>query len=418
MSLTSFRFLHAADIHLDSPLHGLSRYEGLPVEEIRSATRTAFDNLVQCAIDERIDFLMVAGDLFDGDWRDMGTGLYFAKAMGRLDQAGIPAFLLAGNHDASSVISRTVPWPPNVRLFGSRRPETHRLPEFSVAVHGQSFSTPSVTENLVLGYPTAEPHVFNIGMLHTALAGRQGHANYAPCSVEDLKSRRYDYWALGHVHEFEVVSEAPYVVFPGNLQGRTIRETGAKGAVLVSVSDGEVTSVERLELDVIRWARLDVDCTGAPMDDVPDLLRSALAELDGANASGRPLIARVTLVGETTDAGALYDNAATLRDDVRAIASSISSDLYVEKVRVEVIESVRTAFVVGDDLGAMIDEAPTDLVLIDALGRDLERFLLTAGTSLGDADDGYLRLAAARGDWSGLLRKASTALRSRLMAEG
>src|SRR3546814_14750790 len=94
MSLTSFKFLHAADIHLDSPLHGLSRYEGLPVDEIRSATRAAFDNLVQCAIDEDVDFVVLAGDLFDGDWRDMGTGLSFAQAMGSLDPAGIPAFLL------------------------------------------------------------------------------------------------------------------------------------------------------------------------------------------------------------------------------------------------------------------------------------------------------------------------------------
>src|SRR3546814_2452354 len=137
-----------------------------------------------------------------------------------------------------------------------RRPDTHHLPELSVAVHGQSFSTPAVTENLVLAYPPAEQHVFNIGILHTALAGRQGHADYAPCSVEDLRSRGYDYWALGHVHEFEVVSTEPYVVFPGNVQGRTIRETGAKGAVLVAVADGDVTSVERIELDVIRWARL------------------------------------------------------------------------------------------------------------------------------------------------------------------
>ncbi|MGV3730609.1 MAG: metallophosphoesterase family protein [Sphingopyxis sp.] len=274
--LTSFRFLHAADIHLDSPLHGLSRYEGLPVNEIRSATRAAFDNLVQFAIDQAVDFVVIAGDLFDGDWRDMATGLYFAKAMGRLDQAGIPAFVLAGNHDAASVVSRTVPWPANVHLFGSRRPEPHRLVHLAVAIHGQSFSTPAVTENLVLAYPPAEPHFFNIGMLHTALAGRQGHADYAPCSVEDLRSRGYDYWALGHVHEFEVVSVEPYVVFPGNVQGRTIRETGAKGAVLVDVADGEVALVERVELDVIRWVRLDVNCAGACMDDAEDLLRSAL----------------------------------------------------------------------------------------------------------------------------------------------
>ena len=177
MTVSRFRFLHAADIHLDSPLHGLSRYEGLPVEDIRSATRVAFDNLIAYAIDERVDFVVIAGDLFDGDWRDMGTGLYFARAMGRLDQAGIPAFVLAGNHDAASIISRTVPWPPNVRQFGSRQPETHSLPHLAVAVHGQSFSSPAVTENLALAYPPAEAHVFNIGVLHTALAGRHGHDN-------------------------------------------------------------------------------------------------------------------------------------------------------------------------------------------------------------------------------------------------
>lgn len=417
MSLTSFRFLHAADVHLDSPLHGLSRYEGLPVEEIRSATRAAFDNLVQCAIDEDVDFVVIAGDLFDGDWRDMGTGLYFAKAVGRLDQAGIPAFLLAGNHDAASVISRTVPWPPNVRLFGSRRPETHRLPGISVAIHGQSFSTPAVTENLVLAYPPGEPHAFNIGMLHTALAGRQGHADYAPCSVEDLRSRGYDYWALGHVHEFEVVATQPHIVFPGNVQGRTIRETGAKGAVLISVDDGEVRSVERIELDVIRWTRLDVDCTGASKDDVGDLLRSALTGLHGANASGRPLIARVTLRGETDDAGALRDRVTTLRDDVRAIATSISPDLFVEKVRVEATVPRQRSLDAGDDLSAMIDEAATDPNLVYELARDLERFMLSASTSLGSADDGELRPAAARGDWPAVLRIASSALRSRLTAE-
>ncbi len=415
--MTSFRFLHAADIHLDSPLHGLSRYEGLPVAEIRSATRAAFDNLVQFAIDEAVDFVVIAGDLFDGDWRDMGTGLYFAKAMGRLDQAGIPAFLLAGNHDAASVVSRTVPWPPNVHLFGSRRPETHRLANLAVAVHGQSFSTPAVTENLVLAYPPAEPHVFNIGMLHTALAGRQGHADYAPCSVEDLQSRGYDYWALGHVHEFEVVSDEPYVVFPGNVQGRTIRETGAKGAVLVDVADGEVALVERVELDVIRWARLDVNCAGAGMDDTEDLLRSALVGLHGANASGRPLIARVTLVGETAEAGAFRDRAATLRDDVRAIASSISPDLFVEKVRVEVTEPARTTVAGGEDIGSMINGAAADPDLMSAIGRDLERFILAASTSLGEPDDGELRLAATRGDWAGVLGAASTALRSRLTRE-
>ncbi len=416
--MTSFRFLHAADIHLDSPLHGLSRYEGLPVEDIRSATRAAFDNLVQFAIDEAVDFVVLAGDLFDGDWRDMGTGLYFARMMGRLNQVGIPAFVLAGNHDAASVISRTVPWPPNVRLFEARRPETHRLPDLAVAVHGQSFSTPAVTDNLVLAYPLAEEHYFNIGMLHTALAGRQGHADYAPCSVDDLRSRGYDYWALGHVHEFEIVSTEPHVVFPGNVQGRTIRETGPKGAVIVTVVDTEVTSVERVELDVLRWVRLDVNCTGAVDDAVADLIRTELGRLHGGNGSGRPLVTRVTLSGEMSEAGALHDRASTLRDDIRAIAAAISAELYVEKVKVMVTEPARERVAIGEDLGALIDDASADPGLVAALESDLERFMLAASTTLGDAEEGELRLSASQGDWAGVLRTASTALRSRLTRGG
>ncbi|AMK26407.1 DNA repair exonuclease [Sphingomonadales bacterium 56] len=416
--MSSFRFLHAADIHLDSPLHGLSRYDGLPVEEIRSATRSAFDNLIQCAIDEAVDFVVIAGDLFDGDWRDMGTGLYFARAMGRLDQAGIPAFIIAGNHDAASAISRTLTWPPNVRQFGPRRPETHRLPNLAVALHGQSFSTPAVTDNLVLSYPAAEANSFNIGVLHTALAGRPGHAKYAPCGVEDLRGKGYDYWALGHVHEFEIVNDNPYVVFPGNVQGRTIREAGAKGAVIVTVVDGEVSSIDRIDLDVVRWIRLDIDCAGSSPGGLPDLIRAELTRIHGADGSGRPMIVRVSLRGELAGAGALIDKAGAIRDDVRAIATSISPDLHVEKVKVLVSEpTTEQHAVLGEDLDELIGEGSSDLGLAAAIEADLERFMVLAKSALGESEDGELRLLAAQGDWAGILGTASTALRSRLTPE-
>lgn len=415
--VTSFRFLHAADIHLDSPLYGLSRYEGIPVDDIRSATRSAFDNLIQFAIDEAVDFVIIAGDLFDGDWRDMNTGLHFARAMGLLDGAGISAFILAGNHDAASVITRTIPWPKNVRQFGAKQPETHFLSELSVAVHGQSFATQAVTDNLVLGYPRACDHLFNIGVLHTALAGRQGHADYAPCSLDDLRAKHYDYWALGHVHAFEVVSTEPYVVFPGNLQGRTVRETGAKGAVVVTVVDREVTAVDRVELDVIRWVHLEVDCSGVADNEIGDLLHAELGRLHGANASGRPLVARITLFGEMTEAGALHDRSASLRDEVRAIATAVSLDLHVEKVRVSVCEPVCTDILLSENLGALIDSSAANPGLAEALRLDLERFMLAASTALGDPENGDLRQLAAQGDWAAILRTSSSALRSRLTWE-
>lgn len=414
----NFRFLHAADIHLDSPLHGLARYDGIPAAEVRGATRAAFDNLVQCALDEKVDFVVIAGDLFDGDWKDMGTGLYFAGAMGRLDKAGIPVFLLAGNHDAASVLTRTVPWPPNVHQFGSRRAETHRLEHLGVALHGQSFATAAVTDNLVLGYPDADANAFNIGVLHTALGGREGHASYAPCDVDDLRARRYDYWALGHVHSFEIASTDPHVVFPGNIQGRSVREVGAKGAVIVEVADREVVSVEPIALDVIRWAIVEVDCTGAGGDDIQARIRDALVTAHAGVAGGRPLVARVVLQGESDDAAALRERETGLRDDARAIAVSISADLWIEKVKVRVREPVLVIREVSDDLSGLITEAMTDQDLIAALRSDLLPFLSQAKAAIGEAyPDDELRLAANSDDWQRVLETAAFTLKSRLMGE-
>lgn len=417
--MVDFRFLHAADIHLDSPLHGLSRYEGVPVDEVRGATRAAFDNLVDRAAQEVVDFVVIAGDLFDGDWRDMGTALYFARAMGRLDALDIPVFLIAGNHDAASVLTRSVPWPANVRRFESRRPQTHRLDHLGLAVHGQSFANAAVTDNLAAAYPDPVPHAFNIGVLHTALAGHPGHANYAPCSVADLRAKGYDYWALGHVHDYALHCEAPPIVFPGNLQGRNIRETGPKGAVLVEVHDRAVTAMTRIELDVLRWARVEADCGGAAdLDAVRMRVRDALARGHAAAADGRPLISRVALVGETALVGALHDAGSTLRDDVRAIAAAISPELWIEKLKLEVVAPAAAPVTAehADDIAGMLSEASASAELAAALAADLGEFLSAGRAALGPADEDDLLGRAQRGDWPRLLDAGAAALRARLTA--
>ena len=236
--MASFRFLHAADVHLDSPLRGLSRYEGVPADDIRIATRTALNNLIDAAIEERVAFIVIAGDIYDGDWQHFGTGLFFCAAMGRLEKAGIDVFLLFGNHDAESVQTKKLPLPKNVRTFGTEKPTTFIHEATATALHGWSYKIKDTRANLAASYPAALPNHLNIGVLHTALTGgRPPHAPYAPCSPAELSARGYHYWALGHVHDFEVVSESPFIVFPGNLQGRNIRECGAKGAVIVTVDD-------------------------------------------------------------------------------------------------------------------------------------------------------------------------------------
>lgn len=311
-----------------------------------------------------------------------------------------------------------MPWPPNVRQFGTRRADTHLLPELGVAIHGRSFATPAVTENLVLAYPAAHERLFNIGMLHTALAGRQGHADYAPCSLDDLRAKRYDYWALGHVHEQEVVCTDPYVVFPGNTQGRSVRETGPKGAVIVGVEDGSITSFERVETDVLRWASIEVDCTDAAIGDGPGRMRAALSSAWTENEARRPLVTRITLVGATDNAGSFLDRAASLRDDARAVAAAISPDLFIEKVRVRVAPPAGQAGVqIGDDLAALIAEVGTDPGLAAALAEDLEPFLVAARTSLDEPEPTELRGSAAAGDWQTVISNATLALRSRLTRE-
>lgn len=414
--MADFRFLHAADIHLDSPLHGLARYEGVPLDEVRGATRQAFDRLIRLAVDERVDFVVIAGDLFDGDWRDMGTGLYFAGAMRRLAEAAIPAFVLAGNHDAASVLTRSLPWPDTVRMFSHRRPQTFTLPDLGVALHGQSFATQHVHDDLAAAYPGPSSGLFNIGVLHTALEGAEGHATYAPCTVASLQAKGYGYWALGHVHDFQVVADEPPVVFSGVLQGRNIRETGAKGAVLVEVRDRAVADVRFVPLDGVRWARASADCSGAlTQADVNVAVRDALTRTYAAEADGRPLVVRIALEGETPLAGRLRDGAGRLRDELRALAAATASDLWLEKVvdhlRPPAAPAPDTA--VPDDLLALLSEAPGSAELAARLAEDLKPFSSVRPASL-EGDDEELGAAAAAGDWATLLRAAVAALPARL----
>ena len=334
--MSSFRFIHAADIHLDSPLKGLSGTEGSTIERIRSAPRAAFQSLVDLVIEDNMDFLVIAGDLYDGGWRDYSTGLFFAEQMGRLKQANVPVFVLHGNHDAQSQITRPLRLPDNVKVFKPRTAQTILLEEHEVALHGQSYHERAVTSNLVPNYPPPVEDVFNIGVLHTALGGSDLHDNYAPCTLQELVSKGYDYWALGHIHTAEVRNERPPVVFPGNIQGRHIRETGPKGASLVSVENGEVIRIESKALDVVRWSLIHVDATPAQdLTKLLDLIQNALNEYV-EEADGRTLVARIVLHGKTDLHYQLAADSEHLTAEVRSIALGLGEEIaWVEKLIVE-----------------------------------------------------------------------------------
>ena len=344
------KFIHSADIHLDSPLRGLERYEGAPLDEIRGATRRALENLMQLCVDEPVDLLLIAGDLYDGDWRDYNTGLFFTRQMARLNQANIPVVIIRGNHDAASQLSKSLRLPENVVELSTRKPETRIFEELAIAVHGRGYPQREVTANIVADYPPAVPDYFNIGLLHTALDGRAGHAPYAPCHINDLMNKNYDYWALGHVHQREVIQQNPWIVFSGNLQGRHIRESGAKGASLVTVEDGVISSVEHRALDVVRWVVIEIDLSNViTTDELLSQLQHRLQQCIEAN-EGYLLAVRLCLFGSSSLHQTLTSASEHWQQQIRALAQDLSGEVWLEKIQFKTRSQIdRELLLNGDD---------------------------------------------------------------------
>ena len=330
------RFIHAADPHLDSPLQGLEAHEGAPVEVLRGATRRAFENLVNLAIEESVDFVVIAGDLYDGDWKDYSTGLFFRAQMVRLQSKGTPVYLIAGNHDAASVITKKLSLPENVHVFSTRTTESLEVAGHPVTIHGRGFPNRAVPENLAIEYPMAVPGRFNLGLLHTSLTGRPGHDTYAPCSVAELREKGYGYWALGHIHQPEVINKDPWIVFAGNCQGRHIKETGQRGCRLVAVSDSlQVERVEWRSLDVVRWEELNVDLSGVETEtDATRLVGDAMGKAVTA-AEGRLVAARIVLSGTTQLHGSLHRNDEHWNAQFQASAQDLGAEaIWIERITV------------------------------------------------------------------------------------
>ena len=416
------KFVHAADIHLDSPLRGLERYEGAPVEQIRGATRRAVENLVDMCILEGADLLVIAGDLYDGNWKDYNTGLFFAAQMSKLRAADIPVVLIRGNHDAASQITRSLRLPDNVTELSTRRAETKVLGDLGVAVHGQGFANKAVTDDLAARYPDRIPGMFNVGLLHTCVDGREGHESYAPCKREALLQKGYEYWALGHVHKREVLHEEPWVVFPGNLQGRHARETGPKGATVVTVENGRVVSAAHRSLDAVRWTACEVNIgPAASGHDVVDLARMRLQK-SLEEADGRAVAARVIIEGSSRAHAELCQNPERWGNEVRAAAMEIGGEgVWVEKIRIRTrtpidLEELRDR---DDALGQLVRSIQAIKTDQDELSWFIERLSdlrHKLPPELREAEDG-LRLDDPE-ELSGLLDEVEQMLIPRLLQRG
>lgn len=387
------RFIHAADLHIDSPLRGLEAYEGAPADRIRSATREAFENLISLAIDECVDFVLLAGDLFDGKWPDIKTGLWTVNQFRRLERRGIAVYLIRGNHDAVSEVRKRIRWPENVHEFPVDAPKTVIDEELGVAIHGRGFATREVSEDLAAGYPDAIPGLFNIGMLHTSLTGDPDHDTYAPTTEDVLVLRGYDYWALGHVHVRKTIREEPRIEFPGNPQGRHIKETGEKGVLLVSVTDRNLDYVEFTPVDVLRWHQAEIELQAE--DDLDDLYQQVSASLSECRekSDGRFSAIRVRIRGACACHSQLVEPSKSeeVIAEIRSMASAYNN-VWMEKVILETsppvdIEQLRRGADLMGDLLRSIDELATgpEEDLLD-LANVLQPLMAKAPLELGQAD--------------------------------
>lgn len=410
------KFIHCSDLHIDSPLRGLERYEGAPVEAMRTAPREAMKNIVELAIDNEVDFVAIAGDIFDGDWRDFNTGLFFSSQLSRLAAKNIPVMLIKGNHDAASEISKSLRMPPNVTVLNHRKPETKRFDDLGIAVHGQSFADRAVLEDLAQQYPMAVKGLFNLALLHTSLGGYAQHDSYAPTTIDILKSKGYDYWALGHIHARQVISEmSPRIVYCGNSQGRDARELGPKGCELVTVESEQITA-EFVATDAVRWVQIDLDIAG--LNDLDALLDVARVKLlnDVNAAGGRVLATRFHLTGNGKVHSTLVSGSETVVAELRNMALECSDgNAWVEKINQDTGPVYdRKALESRDDpigelvrLATRIETTPAELQTLanESIGPLLEKLPLEVREELKLADVNKLR---------GVLRDAEAQVLSRL----
>ena len=418
------RFVHAADIHLGSPLGGLDLRDGAPKEEIRAAPRRAFERLVGYCTSEGIDLLLIVGDLFDGR-ADVDTQIFVERELRRLSESGVRCVLLRGNHDAVSKQGLQLRLPEGAYELSVIVAETVRFPELGVAVHGRGFADQHVVESIVGTYPAADADLFNVGMLHTSAAGTGEHEVYAPCSLGQLTGKGYGYWALGHVHKREVLASDPPVVFCGNLQGRHPKETGAKGATLVTVEDGAIVEEPcHVDFDVLRWHTVAVDLDDARDEgDVLAALEREIAVVISSDDDDLHHAVRVELRGRTQLHRDIVDAEAGWRDRIQQVVADAGRDrVWTERVRISTspplpaIETLRGREDMVGELARELAELTTMTTMPAALEASLKTLEERIPAALLEGEDGLVVPGLSPGvELDGVFEQVERDLLSRLV---
>lgn len=366
------KLLHTADIHLDSPLKSMALRNADLARKVQSATRTTLEKIIDLSLNERVEALLISGDLFDGAQRSAKTAAFLTEQFDRLRQSEIRVFLIKGNHDAENPISGDITLPNNVHVFGGRGGKV-QIPETDIWIHGVSYSGRNCPDSLLGKFPPPESGAVNIAMLHTSLAGSTGHDNYAPCRVEELANMGFDYWALGHIHKRQVLGKDPWIVIPGIPQGRDTGEMGVKSITLIEV-DGKKIDATEIPTSTVEFNRIEVSLDGLESEDeIRAKIRSSL-ESHVENLVSEDAILRISLTGKTEMRWNLLRDQDTWRELVANMAES-TDRLWVDGLEVDLAE-----------LNPSRDNANS----VDELGQMMEMIIEEEGfkrTALEDLDE-------------------------------
>ncbi|UGB31613.1 metallophosphoesterase family protein [Metabacillus sp. B2-18] len=297
--MSSIKFIHAADLHLDSPFIGLKHMPSNLFERVRESTFLAFSRMISLAIKRKVDFLLLSGDLYDEDERSLKAQLKLKREFERLEQAGIQVYIIHGNHDHMSGKWIDLKWPENVHVFSSHSVEMkeYRKNDIPLAyIYGYSYPTRSLQENITSQYIKKEnPSVYHIGMLHGSIEGSQEHDVYCPFKLHELIDKEFNYWALGHIHKRQILYENHQVVaYSGNIQGRHRKETGEKGCYLVELEEGETKSTF-VSTEEILWEDVEISIDG--LHHFSELLNKCETAIEYIQKKAQPTCLTIALTG-------------------------------------------------------------------------------------------------------------------------
>ena len=364
------KILHTADVHLDSPLKSLALLDPDLKDRIQTATRSAFTRIVDTALAESVDALLIAGDLFDGAARSAKTAVFLTSQLDRLRSSEVRVFYIKGNHDAKNSLTGDLDLPENVHVFDNHGGKVQLTND--IWIHGVSFADRHVSESLLPKFSTPVEGSINIAMLHTSLAGAEGHDLYAPCTVKDLVASGFDYWALGHVHRRQVHNKEPWVVMPGIPQGRDIGEFGPKFATMLTID--ETIQITEVLTSSVEFLHIPIDITEVESDDaLRDMLRQSMREASDTLISESGVV-RLSLTGSNPLRWQILRDQEVWREAIAEYARE-TDRLWLEKLVINLLDTNTPGQSATDELATIMEAIRQEPRFAESSRTELEKIL-------------------------------------------